>query len=103
MFQNRKILEQAKLELLYYFLIKFSGGSVSKESACNARDHLQWGTSRFSPWAGKIPCRRKWQPALVFSSGKFHGQRNLSRVHGVSRVGHDLATKPPPALLIMTK
>ena len=31
----------------------------------------------FSPWAGKILWRRKWQPTPVFLSGKFHGQRSL--------------------------
>ena len=32
----------------------------------------------------------------IFLSGKSHGQRNLAdNVHGVARVGHDLATKPP--------
>ena len=30
-----------------------------------------------SPWVRKIPWRRKWQPAPVFSPGKFHGQRKL--------------------------
>ena len=31
----------------------------------------------FSSWAGKIPWRRKWQPAPVFLLGKSHGQRSL--------------------------
>ena len=33
---------------------------------------------RFSPWVGKIPWRRKWQPTLVFLPGKCHGQRSLA-------------------------
>ena len=32
--------------------------------------------------------RRKWQPTPAFLPGKSH-------VHGVTRIGHDLATKPP--------
>ena len=28
-------------------------------------------------WVVKIPCRRKWQPTLVFLLGKSHGQRSL--------------------------
>ena len=32
----------------------------------------------FSPWVGKIPWRRKWQPIPVFLSGKPHGQRSLA-------------------------
>ena len=35
------------------------------------------GDPRFNPWVGKIPWRGKWQPALVFSPGEFHGQRSL--------------------------
>ena len=31
----------------------------------------------FSPWVGKIPWRRKWQPTPVFLAGKSHGQRSL--------------------------
>ena len=31
----------------------------------------------FNPWVGKIPWRRKWQPALVFLPGESHGQRSL--------------------------
>ena len=31
----------------------------------------------FNPWVGKIPWRRKWQPAPVFLPGKSYGQRSL--------------------------
>ena len=43
-----------------------------KESACQCR---RWG---FSPWIGKIPWRRKWQPTPVFLPGESHGQRSLA-------------------------
>ena len=33
--------------------------------------------SRFTPWVGKIPQRRKWQPTPVFLLGESHGQRSL--------------------------
>ena len=33
--------------------------------------------TRFNPWVGKIPWRRKWQPTPVFLPGKSHGQRSL--------------------------
>ena len=39
----------------------------------------------FSPWVGKVLCRRKWQPAPVFLPGKSHGQRPLA---GCSPWGH---------------
>ena len=34
------------------------------------------GTQLYS-LARKIPWRKKWQPTLIFLSGKFHGQRSL--------------------------
>ena len=33
--------------------------------------------SRFNPWMGKIPWRRKQQPVLVFLPRGSHGQRSL--------------------------
>ena len=45
-----------------------------KESASQCRRH---GRSRFNPWVGKIPRRRKWQPTPVFLPRKYHGQRSL--------------------------
>ena len=42
-----------------------------KESTCQCR------RCNFSPWVGKIPCRRKRQPTPVFLPGEFYGQRNL--------------------------
>ena len=33
--------------------------------------------TRFNPWVGKIPWRRKWQPTPVFLPGESHGQRSL--------------------------
>ena len=38
----------------------FPGGSAGKESACQCRK------PRFSPWVGKIPWTRAWQPTPVF-------------------------------------
>ena len=59
---------------------------------------LQCRRPEFVSWVGKIPWRRKWQPAPVFLPGESHGQRSLTgyTVHGVARIGHNLATKPPP-------
>ena len=60
-----------------------------KESPCQCR------RCGFDPQVGKISWRRKWQPTLVFSPGKSHGQRSLSgyRPWGRKRVRHHLATK----------
>ena len=52
----------------------------SKESACQCRRH------RFSPWVGKIPWSRKWQPTPILLPRKLHGQRSLAAtVHWVSK------------------
>ena len=39
---------------------------------------LQCRRHEFSPWVGKIPWRRKWQPTPVFSPGESHEQRSLA-------------------------
>ena len=45
-----------------------------KESACQCR---RCKRSRFDPWVGKIPWRRKWQIGPVFLPGEAHGHRSL--------------------------
>ena len=40
--------------------------------------HLQFRRTRFDPWFGKIPWRRKWQPFIVYLSGEPHGLRSLA-------------------------
>ena len=35
-------------------------------------------TSGFSPWVGKVPWGRKWQPAPVFLPRESHGPRSLA-------------------------
>ena len=52
--------------------VNFLGGSAGKEPASRCRRH------GFDPWVGKIPWRKKRQPAPVFLPGKFHRQRNYS-------------------------
>ena len=53
----------------------------------------------FDPWIGIIPWRRAWQPTPVFLPGKSMDRGAWwATAHGVARVGHDLATKPPPPL-----
>ena len=43
----------------------------------------------------EYPWKRKWQPTLVFLSGKSHAQRSLegSNPRNCKRVGHNLETK----------
>ena len=51
----------------------FPGGSVCKESTCNAGEA---GRCEFNPWVGKIPKGEHGNP-LVFSPGESHGERSL--------------------------
>ena len=53
----------------------FPGGTSDKETACQSGRHRRCG---FNPWAWKISCNRKWQPAPVFLPGRIHGQRTLA-------------------------
>ena len=41
-----------------------------EESTCQGRGR------GFTPWVGKIPWRRAWQPTPVFLPGEAHGQRS---------------------------
>ena len=71
-------------------LVKNPRGSAGRCNRCG-----------FDPWVGKIPWRRKWQPTPVFLPGESHGLTTWwDTVHGVSRVGHDVLTKPPPSFVI---
>ena len=51
------------------------------------RMYLQWRRPRFNPWVGKIPCRREWQPTLVFLPVESNGQRGAwqATVHRVTK------------------
>ena len=66
----------------YLYLLGFPGGAGGKELACQCRKRNRYG---LSPWVGKIPGRRKWQPTPVFLLGESHGQRSLV---GYSPWGH---------------
>ena len=60
-----------------------TGALVVKNPPANAGVRKRHG---FSPWVGKIPCRKAWQPTPVFLPGKSHGQRSLvSTVYGITK------------------
>ena len=59
----------------------FPGATVIKESTC-----LETKDMQFNPWVGKIPWRRKWQPAPAFLSEKFDGQRSqVATIHRAAK------------------
>ena len=53
---------------------------------------LQCRRPGFSPWVGKIPWSRKWQPTPVFLPGEFHGQGSLAGYSPLGRKKWDWAT-----------
>ena len=65
--------------------------SIGKESACNA------GDLGSIPGSGRSPGEGNSNP-LQYSGLENPMDRGAwqATVHGVTRVGHDLATKPPP-------
>ena len=79
-------------ELLSHILIPwgFPGGASSKESACQCRRCNGLG---LDTWVGKIPWRRKCQPALVFFLGKIPWTEEPGGLQfmELQRIGHDWA------------
>ena len=69
----------------------FCGSSVGKESACNVEDPGS------IPGLGRSPGEGNGN-ALQYSCLENPMDRGAwqATVHGVARIGHDLATKPPP-------
>ena len=56
----------------YYEMRGLPGWLSGKESSCRCRRHQRcWFSSQ-------IPCRRKWQHALVFLPGELYRQRSLA-------------------------
>ena len=53
-------------------LLRWLSGKSQTANVGDARDN------GFSPWVGKIPWRRKWQPTPISCLGKSHGQRSLA-------------------------
>ena len=69
----------------------FPYSSVGKESACNA------GDPGLIPGSGRSPGEGNGNP-LEYSCLENFMDRGAWRAtdHGVTRIGHDLVTKPPP-------
>ena len=58
------------------------GVDIGKESVCQCKRCKSRG---FSPWVGKVPWSRKWQPTPVFLPRESHAQRSLA---GYSPLSH---------------
>ena len=88
---------------LYTFVTDFLGGSVGKESACNAGDCLQCRRPGFNPWVQPLG----WEDPLEEVVATTHSiipaweipwpvEPGGLQSMGLQRVRHNLATKPPP-------
>ena len=84
-----QIFKKKRYSLLTF--LKYS--SVSKEFACNA------GDLGLIPRLGRSPGKGNGNP-LQYSCQENPMDRGAwwATVYGVSRVGHDLAIKPPPPI-----
>ena len=72
----------------------FPGYSLSKESTCNAGD-----LSLIPGW-GRSPREGNGNPLQYSCLGNPTDRGDWqATVHGVTRVGHDLVTKPPPPFI----
>ena len=89
----RWIIEKARIPEKHLLLLywDFPHSSVGKESACNAGDRGS------IPGSGRSPGEGNGNP-LQYSCLENPMDRGAWQaiVHGVVRVKHDLATKPPP-------
>ena len=76
----------------------FPGGSISKESTCNAKETVcSAGDLGLIPGSGRSPGEGNGNPLQYVCLGN-PMDRGAGRLQfmGLQRVGHDLATKPSP-------
>ena len=86
-----KISQSYKILHLCKEIWGFPGGSVAKNPPANAGDG--W----FEPWVEKIPGEGNGNPLQCSCPGNPMDRGAWwTMVHGVTRVRHDLVTKPPP-------
>ena len=95
--QSVKFIDNSFFQILFFTKLDdwgFPGGTSGTEPACQCRRGKRCG---FHPWAGKTPGGGPGNP-LQYSCLENLMDRGAwwVTVHGVARVGHNLATKPPP-------
>ena len=77
------------------FILYFENTQTQENPPANVGD-VRDVIPRFTPWARKIPWKRKWQPTPAFLPGKSYGQRSLEGLQsmGSQRVSHDFVQYP---------
>ena len=78
---------------MLYTLYNFHCSSVGKETSCNA------GDPGSIPGSGRSLGEGNGNPLQYFCLENPTDRAWQATVHGVARVGHDLATTPPPYTL----
>ena len=77
---------------MYKLMEVFPGDSVVKNRSAVQEMQEMW----FDPWVGRSPGEGNCNPPRYSCLGNPMDRGAwLAIVHGVARVGHDLATKPP--------
>ena len=76
----------------------FPGGASGKEPACQCRRCKRQG---FEPWVRKIPLEESLATHSSILAWRIPWTEEPGRLQstGITRVGHDLVTKPPPEVL----
>ena len=75
----------------------FPGGRASKDSACIAGDHLQCQETRVQALVWEDPLDNEMATHAITLAWKIPWTEDPGGlVNGVTRVRHNLATKPPP-------
>ena len=77
----------------------FPGGASGAGSLRGKGPMQETYECRFDPWVGKMPWRRKRQPAPVSLPGEFHGQRSLAGYSPWDHKGLDTSEVTEHALL----
>ena len=74
------------------YSLQYSWASLVAQTVKNVP--AMW-ESGFSPWIGKIPWRRAWQPTPVFLPGESLRIEELGGLQSIGsrRIGHDSVTK----------
>ena len=67
-----------KLEYSSWCGCNINGASLAAQLVKNLPANAGNMRHGFDTWVRKSPRRKKWQPAPVFLSGKFYGQRSLA-------------------------
>ena len=85
--------------LFLNIIVRWVAGNAvgKKKSTCNAGGHLQCKRPGFDPWVGQSPGEGNGNPLHYFCLGNLMDRGAWqATVYRITKIRHDLATKPPP-------